>query len=233
MPLPVPVLVRLDLYTLACRELLQRLPQLHDATLGDTRESFDNCLGRFNKATKAFIQESISVQKETAADLLGSLLTPEAKSIRQRNGDAGAVFEDLVIAINKPEKLTAWHHLQDLRYFHSQGRELARRFYADSPFQETKANLELECDLAINHGLPDDDDYRSLRAEPFGWKIAPLVFHPFYPDYQTKKEVGRIIELWFDADDDFTKYLAYPFLFMHEYLAHVYGTDHDNEKYAY
>ena len=55
----------------------------------------------------------------------------------------------------------------------------------------------------------------------FGYRAAPAAF---LPDSDT-------IVVRFTYEGNLALYLAYPFLFLHEYTAHVYATDYGNDRF--
>ncbi len=78
--------------------------------------------------------------------------------------------------------------------------------------------------------MPDIDDIVAMRAEPFGYKAAPVVYYPKYWESQGQEQ-SEVVMARFTYDHDFSLYLAYPFLFLHEYTAHVYAQDYGNESF--
>ncbi len=229
MSLPEPVAVKLSLYTLACRELLNRLDRLYVATQSDTRWPYGKCLQCFDEQMHHFFEHSSPKDLHQAAKQFGNLLHAEASLFPDSSQRAAAVFDDLVAAICS--QAPHWHYHADLERFHAQGRELARRFFATSPWPETQRRLSRECDLAFDHGTPDDGDRVATFAEPFGYRAAPLAYYAKYRDDEREQNGTDVIVVRFTFGHDFFLYLAYPFLFFHEYTAHVYATDYENEHF--
>lgn len=162
MSLPENVAVKLDLYTLACRELLSRLHDLHAATQTDLRLDYETCLRRFDEVLHEFF---------------------------------------------------------------------ARRFFANLPWPATQERLGRECYLIVEYGELAADDRIAMLAESFGYRAAPIAYYPSRWDDKQGQDRTHVLLARFTFGHDFAHYLAYPFLVLHEYTAHVYATDHGNERF--
>jgi len=147
MELPKIVAIKLDIYTLACRELLNRLADLRNATRADLRLTYQTCVQRFNQALHSFFVDGVPGDVDQGAKLFGDLLQAQASLFRAQNKSAAAIFDNLVDAIH--EKVPFWSYRADLERFHVQGRDLARRFFVGSPWSETHERLGRECYLVI------------------------------------------------------------------------------------
>ncbi|MFQ5614578.1 MAG: hypothetical protein ACE5H9_20850, partial [Anaerolineae bacterium] len=229
MTLPEGVAIKLGIYTLACRELLNRWHKLHVATQADLRLDYGTCLQRFNEALHNFFERSSANDLPRGAGQLGDLLRAQASLFRDSNERAAAIFDEVVAAIH--DRAPAWNYRADLERFHAQGRDLARRFFATSPWTETHERLGRECHLKIDYGAPARDDRVALLAEPFGYRAAPLAYYASYRDDEREQSLSNVVLARFTFGHDFALYLAYPFLFLHEYTAHVYATDCGNERF--
>lgn len=60
---------------------------------------------------------------------------------------------------------------------------------------------------------------------------AEVALREHYPDEETNQELRDVILVRFTFNRDFDLYLAYPYLFMHEYVAHIFALDHGNERF--
>jgi hypothetical protein len=229
MTLPEGVSIKLGLYTLACRQLLNRLLDLHAATQADLRLDYMTCLQRFDEALHVFFERSSANDPHQAAKQFGDLLHAQASLFRDSNQRAADIFDDVVAAIHN--QAPSWCYETDLERFHIQGRDFARHFFADSPWRETQARLDRECQLTIEYGAPADDDRIAMLAEPFGYRAAPLAYYPSRWNDEQEQNCPDVVLARFAFGHDFTLYLAYPFLFLHEYTAHAYALDHSNERF--
>ena len=99
MPLPENVAIKLDLYTLAGRELLNRLPNLHAATQSDTRLDYEMCWRRFDEVLHNFFERSSARNRAQAAEQLANLLSAQAGLFRDLNENAALIFDDIAAAI--------------------------------------------------------------------------------------------------------------------------------------
>lgn len=229
MALPEAVAIKFDIYTLACRELLNRLQDLHAATQSDTRLDYETSLQRFDEVLHEFFQRATATSKTRAAKQFGNLLGAQVDLFRDSNASAAEVFDEVVSATQT--NASSWHHRDDLQEFHRQGRELARQFFADSGSTNVQERLACECHLIIRYGAPADDDRVAMLAEPFGYRAAPMAYYSSYWSDDEGNELVDVVLIRFNFDHSFILYLAYPFLFLHEYTAHVYATDYGNERF--
>lgn len=199
MPLPDAVAVKFDLYTLACRELLARYGDLQRATASCPTLPYTKCEEIFNNRLQEFFNIDPVDTKEAAAQRLGDSLKNLADSFRGHERRAGTIFDQVAAELTR--RAPHWHHLDELERLHVQGRDLSQRFYASSPQAETQQRLDLKCNL--------DVEYRSDD------KAAPACYI----------EKDNVILLRFNFSYTFKDYLAYPFIFLHEYTAHVHALD--------
>jgi hypothetical protein len=205
MSLPDQIAVKFNLYTLACHELLNQLPQLEAATRPDPRLDCGTCIQRFDESLRDFFERSSADTLQVAVRQFGAALLAQAGYFRNRKADA--VFRRVVDAISA--KASPWKYQKDLERFHVQGREFARHFFADSTWSETKRRLGCSCNLEI--------EYDSSPS------FSPLAYSG-----------NNMLRMHFGYRFDFTHYVALPFLFLHEYSAHIYATEDErcsNERF--
>ena len=227
MTLPDIVTIKLGIYTLACRELLNRLFKLYNATQVDLLLDYETCLKRFDYALGRFFNHSSAKDMDQATEQIGHLLHTEAALFRNSNENAALIFDEVVTAVHG--KAQSWNPQTDLEQFHAQGRDMARRFFRDSPWPETQERLGRECRLIIEYGQPAYDDRTLMVKEPFGYPLAPVAYHEKYVDGEEESE--DVVLARFTFSSNFVLYLAYPFLFLHEYTGHIYAIDDDNERF--
>jgi hypothetical protein len=219
MGLPDWVALKFGAYTLACHHFTAHLPALGKATQDDTRRTAEACCAVFDKALADFVQASSS-DLPKAVSQLGGLLRSQADLFRGDNRAAASVFDQVIAAMNTDA--LDWDYVADIRQMHDLGRDLARRFYANSPHAVTQERCIHECPLEFAYGAPDEeDDWPTMGVLPLSYRAAPVAFRP-----KSKKIIVR-----FNFDNDLALYLAYPFLFLHEYTAHIYATDHGNDLF--
>ncbi|HEX6291852.1 MAG TPA: hypothetical protein VFZ66_21890 [Herpetosiphonaceae bacterium] len=227
MPLPERVAFKLDVYTLACRVLLDRLDNLRLATQADTRLDYDTCLERFDEALERFFMRSSAVDRQHAADQFSTLLRAEVDLFRASSPRVAAIFDDTIAALH--HNIGTWQHQAELERLHRQARWLSQRFFAASPWPVTQIRRQQTCALLIEYGAATADDPLAQLAEPFGYRAAPAAYYPCYWDDDRGTERSDVLLVRFSFEHTFALYLAYPFLFLHEYTAHVHATDHGNE----
>lgn len=229
MPLPERVAIKFDVYTLACRALLNRLCDLRMATQADPRLDYDTCLQRFDEALERFFMRADPADRRQAAQKLGALLRVEVDLFRYNNARVAAIFDDVIETLET--NICAWSYQRDLEQLHQQGRQLARRFFAASPWPETQIRLHRSCDLIVAYGSAPASSQGALLAESFGYRAAPAAYYPAYWDDDQDRERKDVVLARVSFEHSFGLYLAYPFLFLHEYTAHVQATDYDNESF--
>ena len=69
------------------------------------------------------------------------------------------------------------------------------------------------------------------QEEAFGYHPTPVAFREHYLDEETGQELTDVILVRFGFGYDFALYLAYLYLFMHEYVAHIFALDYGNERF--
>jgi len=225
MSLPDGVAVKLDAYTLLCRQLLTHLSALNDATRTDLRLTADDCLSRFDQSLHPFFKEAAPLDLAQAVNELGAVLRGRVALFQAQNPQAAAVFDRVIEAATVAAP--AWRYQEDVEAFHRQGRQLARHFYADSPWPVTQAHLDREAQLLFCEG----EEPVVRREENFGYHPTPVAFRERYLDEETDRELTNVILVRFGFGYDFALYLAYPYLFMHEYVAHIFALDYGNERF--
>ena len=225
MCLPDIVAIKLGAYTLFCRQLLEHLPALNDATRADLRLTADDCFSRFDQSLHQFFNEAAPRDLEQAVNELGAALHGRVALFRAHNPHAATVFDRVIEA--DAAAVSMWRYQEDLETWHQQGRQLARHFYADSPGPATQAYLDREARLLFCGG----DEPVVPQEEAFGYHPTPVAFREHYLEEETDQELKDVILVRFGFGCDFALYLAYPYLFMHEYVAHIFALDYANERF--
>ena len=224
MSMPEGVSAKFGTYMLACRELLSHLSALRLATVGDNRLSDTDCIKRFDEVMHDFFSRSTVNDSSKAAERFCDRLDVESRDIRDVNGEAAKIFDEIVADI--ASKAPNWDHIADLESFHANGRELAQLFFSDSTSRVTQGRLSNVCNLEVEYVTSSET--RDACAESFGFRLAPIACH----SYQTEQgHSATNIKVRFNFTHDFSSYLSYTFLFLHEYTAHIYSTDYGNERF--
>jgi len=220
MGLPDIVALKFGAYTLACHHFTAHLSDLSAATRRDRRWTVEACCAVFDEVLTGFFKHASPANLPEAASQLAGLLRSQADLFRRNSPASAAVFDRVAAAMTA--EAPGWNYATDIQRMHNLGRDLARRFYADSPYAITQERCRHECQLEFAYGLPDEEgDGLLISTLSFGYRAAPVTFRP-----QSKDIIVR-----FTLDDDLALYLAYPFLFLHEYTAHIYATDYGNDRF--
>lgn len=213
MSLPDGVAVKLDAYTLFCRQLLEHLQALKDAVRTDQRLTCDQCCQCLNEVLKQrLFQKENPRDLQQAVERVGEMLLSDVGGLEDQNPEAVKAFHEVVEAARAA--CSTWSYRDDLEALHQQGRQMARYFYEDSHWPATQARLDREAQLV------------SLYE-----KGSELSFCANYPTEELNQELRDVILVRFTFDCDFNRYLAYPYLFMHEYVAHIFALDYGNERF--
>ena len=170
-----------------------------------------------------------------AAELLTKGLRARAAKIATLNQAVADVYEAIISDIET--QASNWQYREDLARWQTLGRDLARRFYADSPYEATQVRLTQEVDIRFEHASGPTRAPMSYWDHSPQNKPRPADSHsPFghREDCMAKGEdpaVGTIV-VRFSFHDTFVNYLAYPFFFLHEYVSHVYATETNSTLFA-
>jgi hypothetical protein len=225
MPLPERVAIKFDVYTLACRALLNRLCDLRIATQAEPRLDYDTCLQRFDEALERFFMRADPADRFQAARQFTTLLRAEIDLLRDLNAEVAVIFDELIATIE--DQIGGWSYAEDLERLHQQGWRLAQRFFASMPWP--KAGKLSPCDLVVRYSSRPDDTLSALGGDSFGYRAAPAAYYPRFWDDDQQRERKNVVLLRLSFEQRFGLYLAYPFLLLHEYSAHVHAADYDNE----
>lgn len=227
MGLPENIAVKLNAYTLFGRQLLAHLTALNDATRTDPRLTARDCFRRFDDSLHLLFSEASPTTLEQATDQLCAVL--EGRVALLQNPRAAAVFDQVMEAAR--DAAPTWDYWNDLEAFHRQGRELARYFYAPSPWPATQARLNRQARLLFCADVAQADSLLVAPEKPSSYHPTPVSFRQWYLDEETDQELEDVILVRFGFGHDFGLYLAYPYLFMHEYVAHIFALDSGNERF--
>lgn len=222
MSFPRHVQFQLDTYTRACNCLLERLSRLQIATSGGTSVHYDYCIEVFNSVLSRFLQRSRPVDRNGAALQFTNLLTAEADLFRPMNAAAAELFSEIGERVR--DGADSWRHEDDVEQLHRDGERLGRLFFHGSQWEETSRRLACKCRLKIEYDMADRGDRLSQLAEPFGYKPAPVSYYRTFQCADTGTTTQDVVVVRITPAADFWLYVAYPFLFLHEYTAHVYST---------
>jgi hypothetical protein len=225
MTLPEGVSVKFNVYLLACREVLGRISDLDAATHHDRIITCDTCIERFNETLSRFFERSSGQDIKKAIQGFGDSLHSEAGYIREFNNKAANILDDVVSAILENTK--SFVCKSELESFHIKGRDIAIRYFKDSPWINTEQLSNRICYLDIEYG--DDDETQSrfcITHSKQHHHLAPMAYYDHRWIEELKEDRPGVIVARFSYEHNFYSYLAYLFWIIHEYMAHVYTIDH-------
>jgi hypothetical protein len=216
--------LRLDLYTLACHQMLLRLHELRALTQRELRFDYEDCIYNvFNSGLERTLKRCAASTPEQVAVQFGKYLEGDIQIFRDgKSNGVAELFEALGESVTA--EMAHWSHLTQLESFHQQGLQLARDFFADTTEEETRQRLPTVCSLEFEYGTPALAGTRSERlAETFGARYAPIAYYSSLDDSSPNCR-QHVILVRLSTDQDFMRYLCFPFFFLHEYTAHVFST---------
>lgn len=220
---------KLGIYTLACHEWMRQLCLLREAIFADQSILDETkCTQLLNESLQKFFSRSTAESNERAADHF--LRTLEAEFNYFRDGNENCV--EVIGAITEGIRNAAanWEYWADLQEQHQTGRQFATRMFSDS-LHGPKEPLTTVCQLLLRCDLPNPSDLAAILAQPFGYNTAPTAYRTNYIDEDTDDKIVHAILLRFTSDQNLQLYQALPFLFMHEYTAHIFAKDYENELF--
>jgi hypothetical protein len=208
------VLVKYGVFTLACSAALSRLDALEDTLRDQTRMTVEDIWTDLEEILFDIFDGNPSDIAEASELLLGGLW--HKRRVRATVSPIVASAMDAMIA-QIETNAAGWDYRGDVERWHVAGRDLARRFYSDSPHLVTSQRLGREASLAF--------EWRDeAKQAPFGYREDRLA--------AAELPQTGIITLRFSFQDHFINYLNYPFYFMHEYISHVYAVETGSQLFA-
>jgi hypothetical protein len=230
--LPEQVAVKFSAYSLYCRQMLDQLPALKRAVFGESEigdgaeVSWDDCITTFDEPLSPFLLGRDFDNTVEAAGQLGNLLRARAGSLTAKNLEIPKIFERVIA--NSLAQASTWNFEEDIKRYHDQGRELARKFFKDSHCEQTKQKLDRYANLIVEYGSSGSSGDSRMGNPTWGYRLAPAA---------TVHEVNEAgvseptIVVRVSYDHDFNLYMLYPFLFLHEYTAHIFANDFRNATF--
>jgi hypothetical protein len=237
--------IALDAYSLFCRFMVDRLDSLRLAC-SDGKLDLKTCVEEFDDCFRTLFKKQFSDRCE-ALNLVARNLETAVLNVRVSNADAAKV-----IAEAREEALDnagSWSYAKAIEMCHEQGRDLAVLFFEKSPWNETKRRLHLRAKLNYQWGRaraaqtyarlsqypasPKLDELKELaldnerREAKAMYKGLPGALYTF----EGRKGGDYSINVPLTADNGVMLYASYPFLFMHEYTAHIFARDYLNDRF--
>lgn len=236
---------KFDAHALFCHYMVEHWDTLLIACDGDP-VCFKTCVVRFDEALGRLFDTKVKDIAE-ATDLMTRNLQAAADDIKTSNS-AAATALGLVIT-DACNNHSTWTHSKGLEICHDQGRELGLLFFQASTWPGTKARLNRRAVLEYQFGRSHtaqllrvlhqqdpspqvdvliqraiDREVRETKENYTGLPGSPYTFQG-----QTSQDYS--ISIPFTRANNLMLYLSYPFLFMHEYTAHIFSTDELNDRF--
>ena len=206
------------------------LPALNAATQSDTRLEFEACLQLFDEALQQIFKRSEPKDLLSAVTKFNGLIQAQVGLLGDANPDVVHVFNDLVLKISSAAD--TWQYKADLEHVHLQGWKIACLFYEGTVHPETQKRLTCQCQVSIRHEVCSPTGRQNgSQHESFGVCVPPTAYHAKFYDEDLEEEIFDLLLIRFTFEHNFALYLAYPFLFLHEYTAHVFSTDFGNDRF--
>lgn len=208
-----PLKTRFHVFLLACQHLRRNLPDLTNATENDHLDK-STTLTLFNEALHDFLHRCGDPDPILAAQDFGEKLNGKFSSEHRRSPNVVEVINRVRVAVET--EVAVWDPETHLGELHSDAREVARRLFEASPYKETQLRRERRCDLV-------------LENQPVEVGNRPAMHYILGSVDDDPLNAGTI-HIPFNATKNFSSYLDYPFLFLHEYSAHVIAIDHGSQN---
>jgi len=227
--LPDNVGIKYATYTLYCSQMLRHLPALDQAVLGTPEPDVleDSCLALFNWKLSEFFDGKDYATVAAAAKNLGLLLLTGVNTLAYAGPSVSSVFASVVD--DAVAQAPTWDFANDVNQYHQQGRMLAQKFFQNTPFADTKNNLPQIAGLTFEYGGSDSSGQPPNVNMNLGFRVAPMATYHLPGPAGGSQPTQIVLRVAFD--NNFFLYLAYPFLFLHEYTAHIFSNDLKNAAF--
>jgi hypothetical protein len=218
-------------YILLCRCLLDRLEELSEVLPDDDTDDLilEDFLDDFNEAlSKGFEDYDESWGIVSTVEHICALIAANRLSYKTKNPAAWEIIEQILQAATETSQRRdpEWNYQQDIDELHNVAHELARRFFT-SINGSGVCQLDLQQKAGIVY-LYDDSgrEVDGLGERPFGYGASPVAYRQTYRSKIWDAELEKVILVRFVSGMNFYLYLAYPFMFLHEYTAHIFANDY-------
>lgn len=241
--------LKFDIYSLFCHHLVARVTELRGTLLdanGDIDErQFRICLARFDEALKDLFQ-TVDIVRTQAFELMARRLENIGEDLKPKYPGVLTCLLDLIETVQvEPD----WTYADGIEKCHREGRRLAQLFYENSTSALTKQRTSLQATLNYEYGDPNIQELariisRSIDNQELEERIKLLIpklearvkkdfkgQRGFLYTFERPPDNNFLIVVPFLDSDNFMQYASYPYLFMHEYSAHIFSTDYNNDLF--
>jgi hypothetical protein len=217
--------VQHGVFTLGCRKLTEKLPHLTATLIADTRLSVKECCRDFDAALTDF-KRCVEPKRADAVRRFVQGWRGRTQYYENTNSSAWSVLEE--VAEKTIQAAENWDYRADIEDWHQIGRSLAHQYFATTPYSEVRGKLT-NCARIVHpyDGLGNDSD--KPDQNPFGKGPSPIAYRKTYQDPSAKENLENIILVRCLSDKNIALYLGYPFMFLHEYTAHIFVNDYQND----
>ena len=201
------VAIKYGAFTLCCNKLLAHHHDLTRRRRGESEFPRDKLWKHFDSVLHD-LYASAPTDLGRAVSLVASGLRAKREFVETLSPGVARALNAVIADVE--ESAPTWQYRQYLAHWQSLGREMAQRFYADSPLGAARERLAREVDLHLEWAS-------GTKRAPFGYRESVLK--------EGEDPLPGTIVVRFSSEDGFANYLCYPFFFMHEYVSHVYAID--------
>lgn len=224
------VRVKFTCYTLLCRKLVDRLPELKAAVIkGDEYQlDLDECLSFFDTALSRVlpkIDERWSVND--AIQTLAGIVRSWSSTYKIDHKEVLSVIDDI---LNDAAAVAdEWDYQEDIDRLHGVGRELAQKFFTRIAYPGV--NPIATNKQAVVAYVYDDTgkDVDGLGERPFGYVASPVAYRDSFSRWG--QSFTDVIVVRYVDKMNVMLYLSYPFMFLHEYTAHILANDYRHVRF--
>jgi len=217
--------VQYCVFTLGCRKLTERLPHLTATLSADTRLSVKDCYRDFDAALADF-KRCVEPKRADAVRRFVEGWRGRTQYYEKINRPAWMVLEE--VAEGTLQAAENWDYRADIEDWHQAGRSLAHQYFAATPYPEISRKLTRCARIVYPYDGLGSDGYKPDQ-NPFGKGPSPVAYRETYQDLSAQESLENIILVRCFWDKNMALYLGYPFMFLHEYTAHIFVNDYQND----
>jgi len=239
--------IQFDVYTLFCHYMMEHLESLYLACeLIKGEPTVKTCTDAIDDGLKAML-ELRTTDRQLALKIVASHFESSALRIGASKPDAG---REIALAMEEAlDNHASWSYQTEIENWHEQGRYLASLFFEKSDWDTTRKKLtrraSLEYQVGDSQTAPFFSNLRNIPDTPQRQKLVDLlVANKLREERKNYEGIPGALYIVQDEDpekfsirvpltrqNDLMLFVSYPFLFMHEYSAHIFSADQFNDRF--
>lgn len=204
------------------------------------------CLASIDTGLEAMFKLR-TTDRQVALKIVTSHFQTSALEIGASKPEAG---KEIVLAMEEAlDNHASWSYQTEIENWHEQGRYLASLFFEKSDWETTRKKLTRRASLEYQFGdsktAPFFRDLRNIPDTPQSQKLIDLLVANKLREERKNYEgiPGALYMIQHEDSEKFSirvplttrndlmLFVSYPFLFMHEYSAHIFSADQFNDRF--